>query len=103
MEGESFALRKALAEAHADLKKLKDGDVGKLYETLHKAWKEIGDLKTQEYRLENEVRSLTWNNNDLWTKLEEATAKKSSAAMSDPEVQAKCTEMKCLQLENYEK
>ena len=101
-QGESFALRNLLAEAHAHLNKLKDGDVGLLYETLREAWKEIKDLKDHKFRLENEVRSLTWNNNDLRAKLEEALAKRSSAAKADPAVQAICNEMRGLQLENIE-
>ena len=83
-------------DAQCELRHLRE--LAEEHQTLYVAL-ELKRLKSQKCKLEREVHSLTWSNNDLRTKLEVALARSHSDAMAHPEVQAICAENKSLQLE----
>lgn len=89
-------LRRELAKAHTDLERLRALPGASLRQELDEAQAEISRLKCDNSKLWLENQRLVNHNKELETRL----SKCSRNAMAEPSVQAICTSMKNLALEN---
>ena len=96
LQDEARRLRENLAEARAELTRLKGDRVGRLAESLHEAHEELNRLRGENGSLWLQNESLVKHNDHLRTEL----AKLRRDAMTDPHVRNLCDTMKGLELKN---
>ena len=96
LQDEARRLRKGLAEARAELTRLKGDRVGRLAESLHEAHEELGRLRKENGSLWLQNERLVKHNDHLKTQL----AKLRRDVMTDPDVRNLCDTMKGLELKN---